>query len=259
MSATPPFVVVIPARYGSTRLPGKALADIHGRPMIWWVWQQACQSQATEVIIATDDERIATVMREAGAEVCLTREDHPSGTDRLAEVVNQRGWADDVIVVNVQGDEPLMPIENIDQVATELAGHPRAALATLSEPITDAEEFQQASVVKVVCNAQREALYFSRAPIPFPREGQWLAGVERHIGLYAYRAGFLREFVQWPPAAIEQTESLEQLRALYFGRAIRVQRAHSPVPPGVDTPQDLEAVRRHLGTPPDPATPREST
>jgi len=244
------YHIVIPARFGSTRLPGKALADIHGKPMIWWVWNRACQSSAASVIVATDHPEIATIMQSAGAQVAMTRDDHPSGTDRLAEVADQQQWNDDTVVVNLQGDEPMMPVVNLEQVALELARHPVASVATLSEPIATLDDFSNPAVVKVVATAEGNASYFSRAMIPFPRGGaeehatELLHSARRHVGLYAYRCGFLREFVAWPPAPTEKLESLEQLRALYHDRVIRVQPALESVPVGVDTFEDLELVRR---------------
>lgn len=246
------FSVVIPARYGSTRLPGKPLLDIGGKPMVQRVWEQAGASSAQEVIIATDDERIADTGDKFGAQVCMTSPEHPSGTDRLQEVAASMGWDDAHIVVNVQGDEPLIPPAVIDQVAGNLAAHPEAAIATLSAPITDLEELTNPSAVKVVCDVNGMALYFSRATVPWPREafkegavhmpgdGQW----QRHIGIYAYRSGFLQRFIAWPPAPLELLEQLEQLRALYNGVKIHVAHAVQAVPAGVDTEQDLEAVRQ---------------
>jgi 3-deoxy-manno-octulosonate cytidylyltransferase (CMP-KDO synthetase) len=251
------FHIVIPARYGSTRLPGKALLDIAGHPMVWWVWQRALASSAASVVVATDHEDIASVMRECGADVAMTKTSHPSGTDRLAEVVDQRGWGDDAIVVNLQGDEPLMPVENLEQVARELAENPAASIATLAEPITDVQAFHDPSVVKVVASAAGNAMYFSRAPIPYPRDIDDAAleakilelGLMRHVGLYAYRCGFLRAFVTWEQAPTERVEALEQLRALHHGATIRVAEAAQPVPAGVDTPKDLEHVRGLLSEP----------
>jgi len=242
------YHVVIPARFGSTRLPGKALADIAGHPMVYWVWLRACQSSAESVIVATDHDGIAEAMRGYGADVAITRTDHISGTDRLAEVVEQRGWSDDTIVVNLQGDEPLMPEANLAQVAQELVAHKTASIATLSEPLAQVDDLYNPSVVKVVTSQDGTALYFSRAPIPFPRAGDeatvlTLRVAQRHVGLYAYRCGFLRRFVTYQPAAIEQLESLEQLRAMSYGEVIRVAQAKQPVPTGVDTPEDLEQVR----------------
>ena len=217
--------------------------------MIWWVWRQACAAGAESVVIATDDTRIAEVMTAQGADVAMTSTDHASGTDRLAEVVRQRGWAEDSIVVNVQGDEPLMPITNIKQVARELIEHPEASIATLSELLASAEQLDDPSVVKVVASMSGNALYFSRAAIPFQRDqtekssSLLLAAARRHIGLYAYRAAFLQAFAAWPPSVMETLESLEQLRALDQGHIIRICEASEPVPAGVDTPEDLERAR----------------
>ena len=245
------YNVVIPARYGSTRLPGKPLLDIAGKPMVQRVWEQARLSAASEVVIATDDERIHEVVSGFGAIACMTSPDHPSGTDRLQEVAVARGWDPDQIVVNVQGDEPLIPPAVIDQVAGNLAAHAGAGIATLCEGITEFTELTDPNAVKVVFAANGLALYFSRATIPWPREhfragqqampgeGNWY----RHIGIYAYRTAFLHEFVTWQPAPPEQLEQLEQLRALYNGVAIHVAPAQERVPGGVDTPADLEAVR----------------
>jgi 3-deoxy-manno-octulosonate cytidylyltransferase (CMP-KDO synthetase) len=217
--------------------------------MIWWVWRQACAAGAESVVIATDDTRIAEVMTAQGADVAMTSTDHASGTDRLAEVVRQRGWPEDSIVVNVQGDEPLMPIANIKQVARELIEHPEASIATLSELLASAEQLDDPSVVKVVASMSGNALYFSRAAIPFQRDqtekssSLLLAAARRHIGLYAYRAAFLQAFAAWPPSVMETLESLEQLRALDQGHIIRICEASEPVPAGVDTPEDLERAR----------------
>lgn len=248
------FTVVIPARYGSTRLPGKPLLDIAGKPMVQRVWEQAGQSSAARVVIATDDERIAEAATHFGAEVCMTHPDHPSGTDRLQEVAQQLNLNDQDVVVNVQGDEPLIPPSIIDQVAANLASERAAAVATLCAPITELSELRSPNAVKVVADEQGLALYFSRAPIPWPRDafaeaseqlpagGSWY----RHIGLYAYRVGFLHRYVTWAPAPVEQLEQLEQLRALHHGERIHVQRAGNAVPAGVDTQEDLEAVRAHF-------------
>lgn len=249
-----PFVVVIPARYGSTRLPGKPLLDIAGKPMIQRVYEQARQSAAQQVIVATDDARIRDVVNGFGGTVCMTRADHVSGTDRLQEVAQQQRWADDTIVVNVQGDEPLIPPAVINQVAHNLAAHPQAGIATLCEPITDIDTFMDPNAVKVVFDQQGLALYFSRAPMPWPRDAfrerrdVLPAGhpAYRHIGIYAYRAAFLQQFIHWPPAQLEQTESLEQLRAMANGVRIHVEAAAEKVPGGVDTEADLIAVRRVL-------------
>ncbi len=248
------FSVVIPARYASSRLPGKPLQDIAGQPMIQHVWERACRSAAERVVVATDDPRIEAVCRAFGAEVLLTRVEHNSGTDRLAEVASRLGLADDAIVVNVQGDEPLIPALIIDQVAANLAAHPGAAIATLAEPIDSAEALFNPNVVKVASDIHGLALTFSRAPWPWARDAfaasreQLPAGVpyRRHIGIYAYRAGFLRDFVAWGPCWLENVESLEQLRALWHGVRIHVADALEAPPAGVDTPEDLERVRRLL-------------
>jgi 3-deoxy-manno-octulosonate cytidylyltransferase (CMP-KDO synthetase) len=240
------FNIVIPARFGSTRLPGKALLPIADKPMVAWVWERAMQAGAEHVVVATDDQRIVDEMTSRGAQVAMTRADHASGTDRLAEVVDQLEWADDAIVVNLQGDEPLMPVANIQRVAAMLSETVGADMATLMEPLTAADADQQ-SVVKVVASETGRALYFSRSAIPFHREGGVPAPMFRHIGLYAYRAGFLQTFVGWPPAVAEQSESLEQLRALAHDAHIQIELAPATVPAGVDTESDLAAVRALLG------------
>ena len=249
------FTVVIPARYGSTRLPGKPLLDIAGKPMVQRVWEQASRSAASRLVIATDDTRIRDVAQGFGAQVCMTSSEHPSGTDRLQQVAREMGWDDEQIVVNVQGDEPLIPPAVIDQVAANLATRPQAGMATLCEPLEKLEELLNPNAVKVVADREGMALYFSRAPIPWPRdafaqsreampsEGQW----QRHIGIYAYRTRFLHQYVTWEPAPLELLESLEQLRALYNGERIHVAPAVQPVPGGVDTQQDLDAVCAGLG------------
>ncbi len=250
------FHVVIPARFASTRLPGKPLLTLAGRPMLAHVYDRACDSGAGRVIIATDDARILEMAHSIGAEALLTRADHASGTDRIQEVAAFAGWADEVCVVNVQGDEPLLPAELINQVAANLEAHPEASIATLAEPITDWATLLNPNAVKVVCDEQGVALYFSRSPIPwdrnsamnpefpFPKKADYL----RHIGLYAYRTGFLHEFVRRIPARLEQVECLEQLRALAAGARIHVAPAAVPFPVGgVDTPEDLLRVRRLLG------------
>ena len=239
------FHIVIPARFGSTRLPGKALLPIADKPMVAWVWERAMQAGGAQVVVATDDQRIADEMTSRGAQVAMTRADHASGTDRLAEVVEQLGWEENAIVVNVQGDEPLMPVANIQRVAAMLNETQGADMATLMEPLAPADAGQQ-SVVKVVASKTGRALYFSRSAISCHREGA-SAPVFRHIGLYAYRAGFLNTFVGWPPAAAEQSESLEQLRALAHDAHIQIELAPEAVPAGVDTESDLAAVRALLG------------
>ena len=239
------FRIVIPARYASTRLPGKPLLPIAGRPMVEHVWRRALDTGASEVLIATDDDRIAAVARAFGADVVMTSADHPSGTDRLAEVARLRHWADDTVIVNVQGDEPLLPPANVIQVAELLAAHPQAAIATLKTPINDADDFQDPNVVKVVSDLHERALYFSRAPIPWPRDAERIssrAQAWRHIGLYAYRVGPLKQLANLAPSALEMTERLEQLRALENGLLIMIATAREVPGPGVDTPDDLVRV-----------------
>lgn len=248
--------IVIPARYASTRLPGKPLLAIAGKPMIQHVYEKAAQSRASEVVVATDDERIAKAADGFGARVCMTSANHQSGTDRIAEVIETLGWADDEIIVNLQGDEPLMPVVLLDQVADDLANHADADTATLCALLDHPAQAFDSNVVKVVADKKGYALYFSRAPMPWQRGqmawGQELAAeaakpLRRHIGLYAYRARFVREFVAWPPAPLEQMESLEQLRTLWHGRKIHVTQACELPPAGVDTPEDLERVGKLLG------------
>jgi len=249
------FTVVIPARYASTRLPGKPLQVIAGKPMIQHVWEQACKSSAGQVVVATDDARIVEACQGFGAQVILTRADHNSGTDRLAEVAAALGLAADAIVVNVQGDEPLVPPAIIDQVAANLAANPQAAIATLAEPISDVAALFNPNVVKVATDRNGLALTFSRAPLPWARDAfaadrdSLPADVpyRRHIGIYAYRAGFLQDFVAWGPCWLENTECLEQLRALWHGVRIHVADALEAPPAGVDTQEDLDRVRRLLG------------
>jgi 3-deoxy-manno-octulosonate cytidylyltransferase (CMP-KDO synthetase) len=250
------FIVVIPARYASTRLPGKPLRDIAGLPMIQHVWQQARESSAAKVVIATDDSRIQAAAKKFGAEVCMTRADHVSGTDRLQEVAQTLGLGDDQLVVNVQGDEPLIPPAVIDQVAGNLARNRQAGVATLCEPLTVVDDFHNPNVVKLVANDQSMAQYFSRAPIPWPRDHfqQQQSGMpegciaRRHIGIYAYRVAQLNHFVGWPVAALERFESLEQLRFIANGVGIHVADAVEAVPGGVDTEQDLESVINTIKT-----------
>lgn len=244
------FIVVIPARYSSTRLPGKPLADIHGKPMIRRVVEQAQKSAAARVVVAIDDERIRVALADSGVEVCMTGRHHESGTERLAEVVEQLGLAPDDILVNVQGDEPLLPPALIDQVAGLLAASD-APMATLATPIEEAEQWQDPNVVKVVQSAAGKAIYFSRAPIPWDRDGMAagapaLDGCLRHIGIYAYRAGFIRRYLGLPVSPLEQREKLEQLRVLWHGESIALAEACTVPPAGVDTPADLDAVRRLL-------------
>lgn len=239
------FHVVIPARYASSRFPGKPLADLGGRPMIARVCERASASGAAGVHVATDDERIAQAVRAAGYAALLTRADHASGTDRIAEAARALGLAAGEIVVNLQGDEPLMDPALVREVAAALERDPGAAMATACHPLREAAERANPNIVKVVLDARRRALYFSRADIPYPREagGQWF----RHAGLYAYRVGFLLEFAALEASPLEKTEALEQLRALWHGYSIAVVVSEHGIPPGVDTPGDLEAVRRMLG------------
>jgi 3-deoxy-manno-octulosonate cytidylyltransferase (CMP-KDO synthetase) len=242
------YRVVIPARYGSSRLPGKPLLPLAGRPMIQWVHELARRSGAHEVIVATDDERIARVVRGFGAAVCMTSGSHASGTDRIAEVATIAGWPESDIVVNVQGDEPLLPKVLIDQVAGMLATRPDAHIATLAVPLGTVAEWRDPNVVKVVTDGAQCALYFSRAQIPFVRDA--LPGADaavpplarRHIGIYAYRVGALRRMAALPCGTLERLEQLEQLRALEHGMRIGVADALVPPGPDVNSAQDLAAV-----------------
>lgn len=246
------YRVVVPARYGSTRLPGKALLPLLGKPMIQWVYERALRSNAREVLIATDDERIVETARAFGARVLLTASTHHSGTDRIAEVARRERWPADEIVVNVQGDEPLMPHALIEQVAALLQAHEGAQIATLATPIESAAALQDPNVVKVVTSVAQRALYFSRAPIPYVREqapgGQAAASqrARRHVGIYAYRVDALRRLCALPPSALEQLEQLEQLRALENGLEICVADAAVAPGPDVNTDADLAAVEALL-------------
>jgi 3-deoxy-manno-octulosonate cytidylyltransferase (CMP-KDO synthetase) len=239
------FIAVIPARYASTRLPGQPLKDIAGKPMIEWVYRQALKSGAADVIVATDDERIAAACRGFAARVELTSAAHESGTDRIAEIAWRFGWADDQIVVNVQGDEPLISPLCIAQTARLLSEHTGATIATLTTPLESEAEFRDANFAKVVTDKDGWALYFSRAPIPWPRDGG-MPAVQRHIGLYAYRVAGLKTITAAPPCVLEQVEKLEQLRALWLGLRIIVATAAEPPSPAVDTEEDLQRVRRYL-------------
>jgi len=245
------FIVVIPARFASTRLPGKPLADIAGKPMVVRVAEQAARSGAREVVIATDHADVKDAAERHGWRVLMTRADHAQGTDRIAEVAELLGLADDALVVNVQGDEPLIDPALIGAVAGVLGENPQASIATAAHAISDAQEFFNPNVVKVVCDGGGFAHYFSRAPVPYARDA-FATGRQvlppgfpalRHIGIYAYRAGFLRRYAVLQPAPTEQFESLEQLRALYHGYRIVVTRWAGALPPGVDTPEDLDKVR----------------
>jgi 3-deoxy-manno-octulosonate cytidylyltransferase (CMP-KDO synthetase) len=248
------FKLVIPARLASRRLPEKPLRDVGGRPLIAHVWERACASRADEVLVATDDARIADVIERIGGQALLTLSEHATGTDRLAEVARRRGWDDDTVVVNLQGDEPLVPPELLDALASALANEPRAGIATAATPIGDPHELFSPHAVKVVLDAEGFALYFSRAPIPFARDHFAASSTPatslpaeapflRHLGLYAYRAGTLRRLSEAPQAPLERAESLEQLRALFLGIRILVEVVPDAPPPGVDTEEDLERVR----------------
>jgi len=253
MSDTPEFVVAIPARYASTRLPGKPLALIAGEPMVLHVARRALLAGASEVWVATDDERIAAAVNGLeGIRVAMTDPAHASGTDRLAECARQAGWADEVIVVNLQGDEPFAPAAGIRTVAVTLAAS-GAPMATLATPVEDAQSLFDPNVVKLVRNLQGDAMYFSRAPIPWHRDafaqdrdqlpaGQWL----RHIGIYGYRAGFLQQFAAMPPGTLEQVEALEQLRVLEAGHRIAVALSPAVFPPGIDTAEDLQRANARM-------------
>lgn len=246
MSDAGDFIVAIPARHGSTRLPGKPLRLLGGQPLIRHVVRRAQAAGAARVVVATDDSDIAAALADSGAEICTTRADHASGSDRLAECAGLLGWADDAVVVNLQGDEPFAPADGIREVARALR-EDGCDMATLATPVAAAEAWFDPNCVKLVRDLRGRALYFSRAPLPWARDalardrGRIPAGVEvlRHIGIYAYRAGFLKAFARLAPTPLERAESLEQLRALEHGHAIAVRLAPSPFPPGVDTPEDL--------------------
>ncbi len=260
------FVVVIPARFQSSRLPGKVLADIHGKPMIQWVVEKAKLSGARQVIVATDNDEVEAVVSAFGTEVCKTRADHQSGTERLAEVMDKYQFSDDEIIVNVQGDEPFIPPENISQVANNLANQQQnrhvARMSTLAINIDSVDEAFNPNAVKVILDKDGYALYFSRATIPYDRERFLNADSNteknihaigdfylRHVGIYAYRAGFIKDYVNWPTSELEQVEALEQLRVLYQGERIHVAVANSHVPvEGVDTPEDLAKARAYAAS-----------
>lgn len=243
-------VLVIPTRYGSTRLPAKALRLLKGKPLVQHVYERAIQAEAAfaSIVIATDDQRIQAVCDSFGATVCMTSTAHESGSDRLAEVVQIYGWSDEQVVVNLQGDEPLTPVENLYQLANNLQAHPEAMMATLATPLQSEHELADPNIVKVVKDLNGLALYFSRAPIPLQRDaskaGSYAASqyALRHIGMYAYRAEFLKAFARLEPCLLEQLEKLEQLRALYYGYRIHVDLAAVIPGPGVDTEADLKWV-----------------
>ena len=241
--------IVIPARFASSRLPGKPLLEIHGRAMILRVVDQAKKVAGfDDLCVATDDERIAEVCRAEGVDVVLTSADHPSGTDRLSEVARIKGWASEDIIVNVQGDEPLLPAQLVQQVAQLLESQPESSMSTLCEPIHSLDEFNRDSIVKVVMSKYSQALYFSRATIPYHRDGakQDLQELHqqayRHLGLYAYRVNLLQEYVSWEMGVLEKLESLEQLRVLENGHRIAIAVAEANLPPGVDTQADLDRL-----------------
>lgn len=254
------FIVIIPARFESSRLMGKPLKLIHGKPMIEWTWNQAQKAAAKRVVIATESLQVQQVCEAFGAEVCLTSARHQSGTERIAEVIELLGVSDDEIIVNVQGDEPMLPPELIQQVAAGLEQHPQTNMATLCEPILDVETVFDPHAVKVIRNAQNNALNFTRAPMPWSRDTfsqtpktlprNW--DYKRHIGLYAYRAGFVKRYVAWPECALEWVERLEQLRVLWHGEDILVLDALMEAGVGVDTDEDLQKVRRLLAPCPPP-------
>lgn len=248
------FIVIIPARFGATRLPGKPLVDIAGKPMIQHVYERAVESGAGNIIIATDDERIVKAAEGFGAQVCLTSDKHHSGTDRIAEVADKYEFSDDQIIVNLQGDEPLMPSKVIKQVAESLEQNTQASMSTVCARITTAAELFDPHIVKVVRDENDMAVYFSRASIPWDRDA-FASTTEvlpensvhfRHIGLYAYRVGFLRQYIQWPQCDLEKMESLEQLRAIWHGHRIHVAEALEVPLAGVDTERDLEMVKSYL-------------
>jgi 3-deoxy-manno-octulosonate cytidylyltransferase (CMP-KDO synthetase) len=246
----PEFFVVIPARLGSTRLPRKPLADIGGKPMVIRVAERAQQSNAQNVIVATDSTEIQAACDKYRIECLLTSEDHPTGTDRIAEVAQLLKLPEDTLIVNVQGDEPLIPPELINQVAQTLANNTACAISTVAVPIADTTEINNPNVVKIVLNRSNEALYFSRSTIPFVRDPDSKQAIThlRHLGIYAYRANFLRAYTRLEPAPPEQAEALEQLRALWNGYRIAVHTAKEAPPAGVDTAEDLERVRRILAS-----------
>lgn len=250
--------IVIPARFASSRLPGKPLLEIHGKPMILWVAQKASKASfADDMCIATDDERIAKICTQAGYEVVMTSPNHVSGTDRLSEVVSIKGWSNDDVVVNMQGDEPLVPASLLEQTKDLLLADTDAVMATLYEPINSHDEFIRPSVVKVVADKHKRALYFSRAPIPCDRDHAMAlynhenitetnlsapTNAYRHLGLYAYRVKLLKQFTSWEQGMLEQLESLEQLRIMEQGHAIAIDLAKVNLPAGVDTQEDLDRL-----------------
>lgn len=251
------FKVVIPARYASTRLPGKPLLPIAGKPMVLHVAERAREANAEEIVVATDDQRIFDVVTKAGVDAVMTRSDHNSGTERIAEVTQTRGWNETDIIVNLQGDEPLVPADYISDVAQALAGQQQAGIATLAARIKENEEIFNPNAVKVVLDCNGYALYFSRAPIPWDRDHFTLTGTGhlsdkipflRHIGIYAYKVGFIRKYIQWSISSLETVESLEQLRILWNGEKVLVATVSDAPEAGVDTVEDLQRVEKALQT-----------
>lgn len=240
------FNVFIPARFASTRLPGKPLAEAGGRPLIQWVYESACRSAAERIVIASDDQQVLEAAASFGAEACLTASHHASGTDRICEAAERLELDPHAVIVNLQGDEPHMPGELIDSVAQTLADSPQASIATAARATNDETQLNSPDVVKVVCDRYGNALYFSRSRIPYPGQARGDGVVYRHLGIYAYRFDYLRRFTSRAPTALEQTECLEQLRALEHGDRIAVHFTDLDTPPGIDTPEDLERFRRSL-------------
>jgi 3-deoxy-manno-octulosonate cytidylyltransferase (CMP-KDO synthetase) len=248
------FKVVIPARYASTRLPGKPLLNIAGKPMIAHVCEKALHAGADEVVVATDDDRIMQTVTDLGIRAIMTRADHQNGTERIAEMVEHCGWAGHDIIVNVQGDEPLIPPELIRDLAETLASQQQAGIATLAAKIIDHEEIFNPNAVKVVLDSNAYALYFSRAPIPWDRDGFAGQGRQvsdkmpyyRHIGMYVYTVDFLKRYVNWQPSALETVESLEQLRILWYGEKIKVKIVDKTPVTGVDTAEDLHRIEKMM-------------
>jgi len=237
------FVVFIPARYGATRLPGKPLADVTGRPLIQWVYEAACRSAAKRVVIATDDERVMAAAQAFGAEACMTASGHASGTDRICEAADALALDPETVIVNLQGDEPQMPACLINDLAGTLVAS-GASIATAAHPVSRQADLDSPDIVKVVMNRDGDALYFSRSPIPYTRQPQADTGAYRHLGIYAYRFEYLRRFTARAPTPLERTECLEQLRALEHGDRIAVHVTEMAPPGGIDTPADLERFRR---------------
>ncbi|MCU4675666.1 3-deoxy-manno-octulosonate cytidylyltransferase [Catenovulum sp. 2E275] len=247
------YTIIIPARFASTRFPGKPLVEIAGKTMLHRVYKQCKKTTANRVVIATDDDRIAEEADKIGAEICMTDSEHQSGTARIGEVIQTLGIKDDEIVVNVQGDEPFIPSAVIEQVASNMALYTEADMATLAVPIEDAEEIFNSNAVKVVTDKNGYALYFSRAPIPYDRDQFSKQSIKqlspiylRHIGLYAYRSSFVKQYLNWPASPLETIESLEQLRVLWHGEKIHVGIANEKPPAGIDTPDDLEQAIKYL-------------